>query len=122
MTPLPTELDGEQVSPELAAAIAQGQRDDESKPPTIRVSPLDKHAHIRRAVEEHHDVIAVHHQMLLKHAELHQIQANARAALERKLTAEYYDLYKRATSETHNETEPLRRSFFGRLRWLLTGK
>lgn len=93
----------------------------------------------RREIEAHAEVLQVHQTVLQKHAELHQVQANAREALRADVRplaemalarADDVDVRLRALQLEIWGAETkilmlhsvLSRPFFGRLRWLLTGK
>lgn len=71
----------------------------------------------RRQVEAHAEVLQVHQDVLQKHAQLHQLQANAREALRADLTDAL-----RMAGRRVDAAVPSSNTFFGRLRWLLTGK
>lgn len=79
--------------------------------PFERVSPLDKHAHVRRTVEEHHEALQVHQHVLQGYAQLHGAHAERTAQLKTVVDTRLDVLEKLMT-----------RGFLGRLRWLFTGK
>jgi hypothetical protein len=128
---------GSPMNAELAAAI---ERDiaavnldqpalQPAVPPTFRVSPLDKHAHLRRAVADLYadqqrsdEVLRVFQGVLQKHADLHSVQANAREDLRRMLERQIDNAFSTLNIGISSETAVLHRGFLGRLRWLLTGK
>jgi hypothetical protein len=97
--------------------------------PTVRVSPLDKHAHLRRTIEglyadqqRSDEVLRVFQGVLQKHADLHSVQANAREDLRRMLERQIDNAFSTLNIGISSETAVLHRGFLGRLRWLLTGK
>ena len=119
---------------ELEAALNSDQ--PAPAPPTYRVSPLDKHAHLRRVVEDLYadqqrseEALRVHQAVLQKHADLHRVQATAREDLRRMLEARlkavehHVDIVDKRLLALASEADALANSgFLGRLRWLLTGK
>ena len=98
-------------------------------PPTFRVSPLDKHAHLRRTVEglyadrqRTEEALRVHQDVLQKLADLHSVQANAREDLRRTVERQIDNAFNTLNIGISNETAVLHCGFLGRLHWLLTGK
>lgn len=116
MTPIPPSMGGARTNSETGLRLVA--KTEAPKPEARRVSPLDKNAHIRRILGEHHEdlqqhdhVLGIHQGVLQSHAELHHRQAEAREGLKALLEI-----------RGDTQTEPLRRGFVGRLRWLFTGR
>lgn len=119
------------LTPELQDIAARLQSEQPTPPETIRVASLDKHAHLRRTVEDLYAdqqrgeaALRLHQRTLQRHAELHKVQANAREELRRKLEARIKAVEKHADNidaAQLERLEPLHRGFLGRVRWLFTG-
>lgn len=112
----------EQLATAAVSARAQliATRAEPSRP--SNVVSLDKHAHLRRTVEEHHEALQVHQTVLQKHAEAHGVHVTAREAMKQQIDLAFMRERDITAAAIKDYALPRGLGFLGRLRWLLTGK